>query len=372
MSDNPSAPREDSTSTFRAAPEAGATPGTPAEPGTGAPAEGGDDRKASKRARLPRGAWPVIAKRTLKQFNQDNLTDSAAALTYYGVLSIFPGLLVLVSALKIFGAGTSSAIVKNLVDLAPGQAGTTLNNAISTIEKGGQSTATLLAIVSILGSLWSASGYVGAFMRAANRIYDVPEGRPAWKTIPIRLGLTVLTGVILAAAALSVLLTGKLASAIGDALGVGDTAVDVWNIAKWPVLLVIVSLLFAALYWASPNAKVGRFRFLSVGSLVAVVIWIVASTAFAFYVANFGSYNRVYGSLAAIIVFLIWLWVSNLALLLGAELDSEVQRERAVAGGHPAGQEPYLPLRDASKVPSDAPAPEAVTVSERPAAGTAR
>jgi len=291
-------------------------------------------------------------RRTLKQFNVDNLTDSAAALTYYGVLSIFPGLLVLVSALRIFGAGTSSAVVKNLVDLAPGQAGTTINNAISTISKGDQSAATLLAIVSILGALWSASGYVGAFMRAANRIYDVPEGRPVWKTIPIRLALTVLTGVILSAAALSVLLTGKLATAVGNALGIGSSAVDVWNIVKWPVLLVIISLLFAALYWASPNAKVGRFRFLSVGSLLAVVIWVIASGLFGFYVSNFGSYNRVYGSLAAVIVFLIWLWVSNLALLFGAEFDSEVQRAKAIAAGTPETQEPYLPLRDARKIPA--------------------
>lgn len=297
------------------------------------------------------GAWTDIVRRTLREFGRDDLTDTAAALTYYSVLSIFPGLLVLVSALRIFGADTSSAIVKNLVSLAPGQAGTTINNAVATIGRGGQGTAGVVAIVGILGALWSASGYVGAFMRAANRIYDVPEGRPSWKTIPVRLALTVLTGVILAAAALSVLLTGKLAKAVGDAAGVGATSITVWNIAKWPVLLIIISLLFSTLYWASPNARVGRFRWLSVGSLLAVVIWVIASTAFGFYVANFGSYNRVYGSLASVIVFLIWLWVSNLAFLLGAELDAEVQRSRAIAAGHPADREPYLPLRDDRKLP---------------------
>ncbi|HEY2792080.1 MAG TPA: YihY/virulence factor BrkB family protein [Micromonosporaceae bacterium] len=309
-----------------------------------------ESSKQPSHGRLPKGAWRDIIRRTIKGFSQDNLSDSAAALTYYAVLSIFPGLLVLVTALRIFGADTSSAIVKNIVALAPGSAGHTINNAIGEIQQGSHGTATLLAVVSILGSLWSASGYVGAFMRAANRIYDVPEGRPFWKVIPVRLALTVLTGVILSAAALSVLLTGKLAKAVGDAMGIGNTAVNVWGIAKWPVLLVIVSLLFAALYWASPNARVGRFRFFHVGSLVAVGIWIVASVAFGFYVSNFGSYNRVYGSLATIIVFLIWLWVSNLALLLGAELDSEVQRARAIASGAGPEEEPYLPLRDTSKL----------------------
>jgi membrane protein len=327
-------------------------PGTGATPNEPAVGERPVDDPKPKRARLPRGSWTGILRRTVKGFGQDNLSDSAAALTYYAVLSIFPGLLVLVSALRIFGADTSNAMVRNIVGLAPGQVGTTITNAVATVQKGSHETATLLAVISILGALWSASGYVGAFMRAANTIYDVPEGRPFWKLVPVRIVLTVMTGVILAAAALSVLLTGKLAKAVGDAMGVGHTAVTVWGIAKWPVLLIIVSLLFAMLYWASPNAQVGRFRFFHAGSLVAVAIWIVASAGFGFYVANFGSYNRVYGSLATVIVFLIWLWVSNLALLFGAELDSEVQRARAVAAGQSPEAEPYLPLRDTRKLPT--------------------
>ena len=307
----------------------------------------------AKRERLPRGAWPGIVKNAIRQFSADNLSDSAAALTYYAVLSIFPGLLVMLSALRIFGADTSNAVVKNVVDLAPGQMGITLNNAVKTLQQGSHGTATLLAIVSIVGSLWSASGYVGAFMRAANKVYAVPEGRPFWKLIPVRLALTVFAGVILTVAALSVLLTGRLAKAVGDALNIGDTAVNVWNIAKWPVLVVIVSLLFAMLYWASPNARVGRFRWFSAGSLCAVSIWLIASGAFALYAAKFGSYNRVYGSLAAIIVFLVWLWISNIALLLGAELDSEIQRARAISAGHPADEEPFLGLRDTKKIKAD-------------------
>ena len=301
-------------------------------------------------SRLSKDDWTGILKRTMRGFQRDNLTDIAASLTYYGVLSIFPALLVLVSALRVFGADTSSTVVKNIVQLAPGGVGDTLNNAVKTLRQGSQGTATLLVVVSVLGALWSASGYVGAFMRAANRIYDVPEGRPFWKIAPVRLLLTVATGVILTVASLSIVLTGKLATAIGDAIGLGHQAVTVWNIAKWPVLVVIISLLFALLYWASPNARTGRFRWISAGSLLAVVVWLIASALFALYVTNFGSYNRVYGSLATIIVFLIWLWISNIALLLGAELDSEVQRARAIAAGTDVNEEPYLPLRDNTKV----------------------
>jgi membrane protein len=308
----------------------------------------------AKRPRLPKGAWGGIVRRTMRGFQRDNLTDIAAALTYYGVLSIFPGLLVLVSALRVFGADTSSTVVKNVVALAPGGVGNTLNDAVKTLQQSSQSSATILIIVGIAGALWSASGYVGAFMRASNTIYEVPEGRPFWKIAPIRILLTVSTGVILTVASLSIVLTGKVATAIGDAIGLGHQAVTVWNIAKWPVLLIIISLLFALLYWASPNARTGRFRWISTGSLVAVLLWLIASAGFAFYVANFASYNRVYGSLATIIVFLVWLWISNLALLFGAELDSEVQRERAIAGGWSGGTEPYLPLRDTAKLPEAA------------------
>jgi membrane protein len=307
---------------------------------------------AGKRTPLPKGAWNGIAHRTMAAFKRDNLTDVAAALTYYGVLSIFPGLLVLVSALRVFGADTSSTVVKNIVAIAPGGVGTTLDNAVNTLQQGSQGTATLLIVVGIVGALWSASGYVGAFMRASNVIYRVPEGRPFWKLAPIRILLTVSTGVILTLAALSVVLTGRLATAVGDAIGLGHQAVTVWNIVKWPVLLIVISLLFALLYWASPNARTGRFRWVSAGSLVAILVWLIASVGFGFYTANFASYNRVYGSLATIIVFLVWLWISNLALLLGAAIDAEVQRARAIATGMPPTEEPYLPLRDSSKLPA--------------------
>ena len=211
------------------------------------------------------------------------------------------------------------------------------------------STAGILAVVGLAGALWSASGYIGAFMRASNAIYDVPEGRPIWKTLPIRLGVTVVVMVLLAVSAVAVVATGGVADRLGRLLGIGSAAVSAWNILKWPVLLLIVSFMFALLYWASPNARQG-FRWVSPGGILAVVVWVLASVAFAIYVANFSSYNKTYGSLASVIIFLVWLWLSNTAILLGAELNAELERGRAIAGGHPEDREPYMELRDSSKI----------------------
>jgi membrane protein len=299
---------------------------------------------------LPKESYFAIFKRVAKEFGDDSVTVWAAALTYYGVLSIFPGLLLIVTCLRLFGPDTVQKVTDNVTDIAPGAVASILSGAAKSLQQGQQSTAGLLALVSLLGALWSASGYVGVFMKASNVIYDVPEGRPVWKTLPIRIALTLLTGVLLTVSALMVVFTGRLAEQLGQALGVGSAAVTAWNIAKWPVLLVIVSLLFALLYWASPNAKHGGFRWVSPGGVLAVVIWLVASGAFAFYVANFGSYNETYGSLAAVIVFLIWLWISNIAILLGAEFDAELQRSRAIRAGHAETDEPYVDLRDTRKL----------------------
>jgi membrane protein len=207
----------------------------------------------------------------------------------------------------------------------------------------------ILGIAGILLALWAASNYVAAFMRASNVIYDVPEGRPIWKTAPIRLGVTVVTMILLVAAALIVVVTGGLARKVGNVLGVGSTAVTVWDIAKWPVLLIIIGLILAILFWASPNARHG-FQWVSPGGFVAVVLWLMASALFAVYVANFGHYNKVYGSLGGVIIFLIWMWISNVAVLLGAEFNAELERGRAMAAGHPGGQEPFSELRDDRKL----------------------
>jgi membrane protein len=297
---------------------------------------------------MSRRSWGRIVKRTFAEFKEDNATDWAAALTYYGVLSIFPGILVLLSLLGLAGQDARQTLTENVEQLAPEEMGRVLVTGINNLQ-GTQNTASLLAIVGLLAALWSASGYIAAFMRASNAIYDVPEGRPIWKTTPLRIGITLLMAVLLTVCALAVVISGSLAEQIGDLIGLGSTAVTVWNIAKWPVLVVIVSFMFALLYWAAPNAKQG-FKWVSPGGVVGVVLWLVASALFALYVANFASYNKTYGSFATIIIVLVWLWISNIALLLGAEFNAELERGRAMKAGHDPDKEPYVELRDTSKI----------------------
>ena len=304
----------------------------------------------AKLTELDGRAWWAVLRRTVKEYQADNLSDWAAALTYYAILSLFPGLLVLVAGLRLLGPSVVDTVVDNVSVIAPGTVREILKAAIDNLQKSSQGTAGVLAVVSVAAALWSASGYVAAFMRAANAIYDVPEGRPIWKKLPIRLGVTVVTGVLIAASALAVVFTGRLAEQLGRLIGVDRGAVQVWNIAKWPVLALVISLVFAILYWASPNARQGGFRWISPGGLVAVVIWLLGSAGFALYVAYFGSYNKTYGSIAAIIIFLVWLYLTNTAILIGAELDAELERGRALQAGHPPEAEPYTELRDDRKI----------------------
>jgi membrane protein len=289
-----------------------------------------DERRADRAAagRTAEGSWSAVLKRTVKGFSGDNLTDWAAALTYYGVLAIFPALIVLVSVLGLVGSSATQPLIDNLGKVAPGPAKEIFTSAIENLQ-GSQGAAGVVFLVGLAGALWSASGYVAAFMRASNAIYDMPEGRPVWKTLPVRVVLTLVLVLLLAVSAVAVTLTGGLAKEVGGVLGVSDTAVSVWNIAKWPVLVLVVSFMFALLYWAAPNVKHPKFRWVSPGGLLALTGWMVASLAFAFYVANFGSYNKTYGALAGPIVFLVWLWISNLMILLGAEFNAELERGRA-------------------------------------------
>ncbi|MFC5905091.1 YihY/virulence factor BrkB family protein [Streptomyces zhihengii] len=297
---------------------------------------------------LSKKSWKAVLKRTLKEFKKDELTDRAAGLTYYAILALFPALLVLISLLGIAGESTTQSVLDNIQKLAPGAARDVLTNAVTQLQ-GSAGVGSILAIVGLLGALWSASGYVAAFIRASNAVYDLPEGRPVWKVLPIRVGLTLLLLILACATALMVVLSGGLARELGSALGIGDTALTVWSIAKWPVLVLLVALMLAILYWVAPNAKGRGFKFVTLGSLLALVIWMVASAGFALYVANFGSYNKTYGTLAGVIIFLVWLWITNLAILLGLEFDAEMDRERAIVAGHPAQEEPYVEPQDTRK-----------------------
>ena len=295
------------------------------------------------------GSWRDLLRRTVREFREDNLTDWAAALTYYGILAIFPMLIVLVSILGLVGTSATQPLIDNLGKVAPGPAQQIFTSAITNLQKS-QGTAGVLFVVGLVGALWSASGYVAAFMRASNAIYDVEEGRPIWKTAPVRLSVTLVLVVLLAVSAVAVVLTGGLAKQVGNVIGVGSSAVTAWDIAKWPVLLLVISLMFAILYWASPNVKQPGFRWVSPGGLLAVVVWIAASALFAVYVANFGSYNKTYGALGGVIIFLVWLWISNVAVLLGAEFNAELERGRRIEAGMPADREPFVEPRDTRKM----------------------
>ncbi|MFD0055907.1 YihY/virulence factor BrkB family protein [Streptomyces sp. NPDC127168] len=302
---------------------------------------------------LPKRSWSSVLKRTVKEFKADALTDWAAALTYYGILALFPAALALLSIVGLMGKSAIQPLIDNVASLAPGAVGDILTAMLEQLG-GGQGKAGVALVIGIVLALWSASGYVAAFMRAANSVYDIGEGRPAWKTLPTRLGITVAVIVLLALTAVGVVVTGPLARKAGDVLGLGSTFVTVWNIAKWPVMIILVSLAIALLYWAAPNVK-RRFRWVSPGSLIAVLIWIIASVAFAFYVANFSSYSKTYGTFAGIIIFLVWLWITNIAILLGLEFNAEMERQRAIESGHPSGAEPYAEPRDTRKLPPDSP-----------------
>src|SRR3954466_6624709 len=313
-------------------------------------AERRNTRRPDHPGDMTRQSWMGVLKRTFREFKADNLTDWAAALTYYSVLAIFPALIVLVSILGLVGDSATQPLIDNLGAVAPGPAKQIFTNAITNLQ-GDQGAAGVLFIIGILGALWSASGYVAAFMRASNSIYDMPEGRPVWKTLPVRVGLTLILLFLLAITTLAVVLTGGLAQRVGDVIGLGSTAVDVWNIAKWPVLLVVVSFMFALLYWAAPNVKQPGFRWVSPGGIVAVVAWLIASWAFALYVSSFGSYNKTYGALGGVVVFLVWLWISNIVILLGAEFNAELERGRAIEGGmRPPDREPFAEPRDTRKM----------------------
>jgi membrane protein len=318
-------------------------------------------RGPDKPTDLNKRSWLGTLKRTGKEFSHDNLTDWAAALTYYAVLSLFPAIIALISILGLVvdPATITRVITDTVSQLGPKNAVDTFKGPIEEISSN-RSGALLGLIIGVAAALWTASGYVGAFMRASNAIYEREEGRPFYLLRPLQILVTFVLVMMAALVVLSLIVSGPVASAIGNAVGLGDTAVTVWDIAKWPVLLVVVMVMLAVLYWPAPNARQKDFRWVSPGAVVAVIVWIVASAAFAFYVANFGSYNKTYGALGGVIVFLVWMWITNLAVLFGAELNAEIERSREIEAGVPGAEEdikaPYrrAPKDEAEAQPSSA------------------
>jgi membrane protein len=308
------------------------------------------DAKPDSPTQLSKPSWKYVARKTLREFSEDQCTDQAAALTYYAVLALFPALLALLSLLGVVNQA-DKAVTTVLEVLKPLVAPSTLQTFEPVLRDLASSQgAGVTLVIGLAGALWSASGYVGAFGRAMNRVYEIEEGRPFWKLRPLMILITLVAVVLSALVLVMLVVSGKLADSVGRALGLGSAAVTVWQFAKWPILLVVVGLVVALLYYATPNVKQPKFRWISVGAACAIVIWILASVAFAFYVANFGSYDKTYGSLAGVIVALLWLWLTNVALLLGAEIDSELERGRELQAGIPAEEELQLPARDTRNI----------------------
>ncbi|WP_298806994.1 YihY/virulence factor BrkB family protein [uncultured Pseudokineococcus sp.] len=305
-----------------------------------------DERKPSSPTEMTKPTTGYVLKRAASEFTKDKCTDLAAALTYYAVLALFPALLALVSLLGILGQNASvlDAFQQVITDLLPSSTAQTINGFIEnqTTTAG----LSLSVVIGLAGSLWSASGYVGAFSRAMNDVYEVEEGRPFYKLRPVMLVITLVALLLVVAALLILVLSGPVAQSIGDVLGLGAAAVTAWQIAKWPVLLLVVVLVVAMLYYATPNVQQPKFRWMSLGAFIAIAVWMLASVALAVYVANFGNYGAKYGALASAVVLLLWLWITNLALLFGAEVDAEVERGRELQAGMPAEDTVQLPPRD--------------------------
>lgn len=282
--------------------------------------------------------WPTL-KRTATEFKDDNLTDWAAALTYYGLLSLFPGLIAMISIVGLIGdpKGATDTITEIVTAIGPQSAAETFAGPIESVASD-RGTAGTAFIFGLAVALWSASGYVGAFIRASNVIYETEEGRPFWKLRPLQIAVTLIMVLLAVMLVIGLVLTGPVVDAVAEPIGIGSTAVAIWNIAKWPAMAAIFVLMISVLYYASPNAKIRGFRWVTPGSVVAIVVWAIASAAFALYVANFGSYDKVYGTLGGLVALLVWLWISNLAILFGHQLNAELERSAEIEEGRPGAE----------------------------------
>jgi membrane protein len=291
----------------------------------------------------------AVVKRARAEFRNDHLTTLAAALTYYAVLAVIPGLIVLFTALGVLGNHVTGQVVAQVNKVAPGSAGHFVQTLISQAQTHKTGTG-VTAIMGLALALWSASCYVNGFRKASNVIYGIGEGRPIWKTAPLRLAVTAVAVAILVLCAMIVVVSGSIANQVGNAIGAGHAAVIAWNIAKWPILVILVSVLLATLFWASPNAKQAGIKWVSPGGVIATLCWLAVSAAFAVYVTNFSGYNKTYGALAGLVIVLIWLWLTNLALLFGAEVNAELEHAKAIAEGLPEHVRPFAEPRDTRKL----------------------
>ncbi|MCP2031201.1 membrane protein [Okibacterium sp. HSC-33S16] len=305
-----------------------------------------DSRKPDDPTDVKKPSWGYVLKRTIREFGRDKCTTLAAALTYYAVLAIFPALLALISLVGLFGEAkeTTNLLLQIIESAGSKSTAETLRGPIEQLATAPG--AGFAFVIGLVGAIWTASGYVNAFSQAMNRIYEVDEGRPFWKLRPVVLLITVVLLIIAVLIVLLLIVSGPIAEAIGGAIGLGEVAVTVWNVAKWPVILVLAILMVAILYYGTPNVKQPKFRWMTMGAFIALLVMAIATVAFFFYIANFSNYQRTYGSIAGVIIMLLWIWLMNLSLLFGAEFDAEMERGRQLQGGIEAEDAIQLPPRD--------------------------
>lgn len=307
-----------------------------------------DPRKPDSPDDIPTPGWKYTARKAFREFQHDQATDLAAALTYWGVLAIAPSLLALVSILGLFSNGqqTVDQMVRLAEDMGMPRDSLQLVESV-TSNLANQEAAGLSFVIGLLLAIWSASGYVNAFSRAMNRVYEIDEGRPFYKLRPVLYAVTVVMLVLVAVIVAALVLSGPVAEAVGGAIGLGSVAVTVWNIAKWPVIVLLVALVIAVLYYWTPNVRQPKFRWMSVGAFVAILVWAIATAGFAAYIIFSGGESyQAYGAFAGVIIFLLWLWLTNNALLFGAEVDAELERTRQLVAGIEAEETIQLPPRD--------------------------
>lgn len=322
-------------------------------PDNDAPADARDDPHADgshPEVTVDKPIWFYVVRRTLRNFVAHRAVDLAAALTYYAVFAAVPALIALVSTLALVGRSEQvvEGMLRVVAELAPESATDTIQPVIERVAAS--PSAGLGLLLGLLGALWSASAYVGAFGRAMNTVFQVEEGRPIWKLRPHVLLVTTILLTLVSTVATALVVSGPIAVAIGRAVGLADTTVRLWNTAKWPIVLLLVVVVVTLLYYGTPNVRRPKVRLFSAGAVVAIAGWILASLGLAYYVSRFSTYDATYGSLAGVIVFLLWLWITNIALMFGAELDAEVERSRQLRAGIPAEVSLQLPMRDRSAV----------------------
>ncbi|MBW4040781.1 MAG: YihY/virulence factor BrkB family protein [Acidobacteria bacterium] len=316
-------------------------PGRTPAPDAAAKPEGPED--------LHKPTWTYALKKTFKEFGSDQCTDLAAALVYYSVLALGPALIAIVSILGLLSPSAVHQLTAQFLLPVKASSPGVYNIVTQLITNATRTQGVGVGlVVGVVGAIWSASGYVGAFGRAMNRIYSIPEGRPIWKLRPTQLLVTVVVVVLVVIGALILVSTGPIVDRIAGVIGIGSLALTVFQIVKWPILIAIAVAAIAILYYFSPNIRQPKFKWTSTGSLLALIVWALATVALGLYLSltGGGSYARTYGAVAGVIVFLLWVWITNLVLLFGAEFDAELERSRELQAGMAAEEQIQLPMRD--------------------------